>query len=81
MDLISKIIEEREASSKKFPNFNTPHEGYAVILEEVDELWEVVKSVKYPITQEQKEQMSKECVQIGAMALKFLESLEEFKSF
>lgn len=42
------------------------HEGYAILLEEVDELWDEVKK-KNP----DKERMRKEAIQIGAMALAF----------
>lgn len=32
------------AAMERFPPFNSPHEGWAVIREEDDELWEEVKS-------------------------------------
>lgn len=36
---IEKLVEkELAAADEKFPQFNSPHEGYAVILEEMDEL-------------------------------------------
>lgn len=43
MDAVRKDVEalvqkELEAANEKFPLFNSPHEGYAVILEEVYEL-------------------------------------------
>jgi len=40
-DGITKLIEEElELANKKFPLFNSPHEGYAVILEEFEEAME-----------------------------------------
>lgn len=48
------------------------HEGYAVILEEVDELWDEVK--KNPKKRDA-EAMKTEVVQVAAMALRFLTDL------
>lgn len=49
--------------------FNSCHEGYAVILEELDEL----KAEVWKRASEQNpERVTKEAVQVGAMALRFL---------
>jgi len=50
----------------KFGDFNSPHEGYAVIKEELEELWELVKTKKgrAPATR-------LECIQIAAMAMAY----------
>ncbi|MBA7577647.1 hypothetical protein ES708_19500 [subsurface metagenome] len=53
------------------PYFNSYHEGYAVIKEELDELWEEVK--KYP--NQDNKNLKKEAIQIGAMALRFVYDL------
>jgi len=81
MESIELIKKEYQDSLIKFPNFNSPHEGYAVILEELDELWEQVKKVKYPVIDRECEAMKKEAIQVGAMAVKFIESLEHFKEW
>ena len=62
--------EFREASSK-FQKFNSAHEGFAVLKEEVDELWEAVKlnKKKHP---ERNDLMMRECTQVAAMAFRFL---------
>jgi hypothetical protein len=66
-------VEMRKARVKYRP-FNSTHEGYAVIKEELDELWELVKKNKgYKINDPR---MIKECVQIAAMALAFVVDLE-----
>lgn len=62
-------LEYGEASLKHRP-FNSPHEGYAVIKEELDELWEAIRKVKN--FDERNESMKDEAVQISAMALRFL---------
>lgn len=51
-----------------WPAFNSAHEGFAVLKEEVDELWEHVK------TNQKKRNivaMRKEAIQIAAMAMRF----------
>ena len=53
-------------ANKTHPLFTTRHEGYAVLLEEVDELWDDVKC-NAPSMGPQSE-----CVQIAAMAIKML---------
>jgi hypothetical protein len=70
-----EIFEEMAHASTLFPAFNSGHEGYAVLLEEVDELWEAVKLNKkrHP---ERYDLMRKECIQVGAMALRFLHDME-----
>lgn len=53
----------------RYPKFNSAHEGYAVLLEEVDELWDEVK--KSPRKREPKA-MREEAIQVAAMAMRFL---------
>lgn len=54
---------------RKYPKMHGPHEGYAVILEELDELKaEIWKKPKKRSLQK----MRKEAVQIAAMALRFM---------
>ena len=66
LDTILKMVgEETIRATKRFAKFNSPHEGYAVILEEVDELWH---EVKHGNSFEQEE----EAVQVGAMAMRFV---------
>lgn len=48
-------------------HFASPHEAYAVILEELDEFWDELKK-KRP----DRQKLHDEMVQVGAMALKFL---------
>jgi hypothetical protein len=48
------------------------HEGYAVILEELDEFWEEVRKKK---SRQDKERMYAELVQIGAMAQRVAEDV------
>lgn len=53
--------------------FNSAHEAYAVILEELDEFWELVRQKR---RDRKPEEIKKELVQIGAMVIKALQSIE-----
>ena len=67
--IITDIRQEFERATEKHKTFNSAHEGYAVLLEEVDELWEEVKK-KYEKRDGTK--MRKEAVQVAAMAIRFI---------
>jgi len=41
--ITTDVLMELASAEAKFKPFNSSHEGYAVILEELDELWDVVK--------------------------------------
>lgn len=44
-DVVKLVDKELESANKKFPLFRSAHEGYAVILEEVDEAREEVEDM------------------------------------
>jgi len=67
-DAVNEAIKELLRATEKFGAFNSPHEGYAVILEELDELWEEIKSKDGF----ESGRLQKEAVQVAAMALRFL---------
>lgn len=66
---IELVIEEYGRATNMNGPFASAHEGYAVILEELDELWEEVK--KNPAKRDP-EKMLKEAVQVAAMGLRFV---------
>ena len=74
----SAIVEELRTALNKYPPFNSGHEGYAIIKEELDELWEVVKLKQS--TPNRNELMRKEAIQVAAMAIRFLLDLDQFKN-
>ena len=63
---IKEIIQEYKRATEKFGIFASTHEGYAVILEELDELWDEIK-VNNP-----KEMLRKEAIQVAAMGFRFI---------
>lgn len=64
-----KLVSEEfgRAINKNSP-FNSAHEGYAVIKEELDELWEEVRKKR---GDRDKEKLLKEAIQVSAMGLRF----------
>jgi len=67
---ITLVNMELEEAQEKFMSFHNYHEGYAVIKEELDELWEEIKNKNQSI-----EKLKKEAKQVGAMAVRFLVDL------
>ena len=68
------VREEMARATEKFGPFRSDHEGYAILLEEVDELW---TEVKFNPTSEtgkvgKEKRLKQEAVQVAAMALRFL---------
>ena len=72
-DLLFRISNEVDSAKTKYPKFNSLHEGYAVILEELDELWDAIKMSKGI---RHTPAMIDECIQIAAMCVRFVEDLE-----
>ena len=69
-DIINNIKKEFERAVSKFGAFHNAHEGYAVLLEEVDELWENVKlNQKIP---NRNELIKEEAIQVAAMAVRLI---------
>ena len=65
--IIYSVQSELDSARKKFKKFNSTHEGYAVIKEELDELWKEVKRKK-----KNKKKMEREALQVSAMAIRFI---------
>ena len=72
-EIFEAMLKEISHASSKYPPFHSMHEGYAVILEELDELKEAIwksKGVRLnPIA-------AKEAIQVAAMAVRFILDLE-----
>lgn len=60
---------ELELARRRYKPFNSAHEGYAVLLEEVDELWEEVRKQR---SKRDTARLRAEAVQVAAMALRFI---------
>ncbi len=70
LTIATEMTAEVKSAQEKYGAFNSPHEGYAVLLEEVLELQtEVFKNH----SKRDKEAMRKEATQVGAMAIRFIQ--------
>ena len=71
--LLKNILSEVECeivfATEKFGSFASAHEGYAVMLEEMDELWEEIKNNK-DVGALAKQRL--EALQVAAMAVRFI---------
>jgi hypothetical protein len=76
----------------KYPDFHSSHEGHSLIREELEELWDLVKAdhstrpsdlnafgYKSPPNSppSYRQMMRDECIQVAAMAIRFIEDLCE----
>lgn len=68
-EAFGKVEEELAKTQISFDPFHNSHEGYAVLKEEVDELWDDVKANRPNRAREK-------AVQVAAMAIRFLIDLE-----
>lgn len=66
--ILAEVLAELHRARSKNAKFNSPHEGYAVLLEEVDELWAEVKANNH-------NRQYFEAIQVAAMSLRFLYDL------
>lgn len=69
-DIIEMIQAELESATEKFPPMVSGHEGFAVILEELDELWHEVKHGP-------RNRMREEAIQVAAMGARFFVDLSK----
>lgn len=68
--LYSLIVGEMEYAVANFGSFHNAHEGYAVLLEEVDELWDEIK--KNQNTPDRLKNIKKEALQVATMAIRLI---------
>lgn len=66
--LVGEVLAELRNALDHWPPFNSAHEGYAVLAEEMDELWAHVKTNQM---RRDLQVMRKEAIQVAAMAIRF----------
>lgn len=67
-----EVLYELQRAQVNFPPFNSPHEGWAVIKEELDELWADVMT-----NQGRGPNARKEAIQIAAMGMRYVLDISE----
>ncbi len=71
--LLLEIEKEVENAESRFPEYNSSHEGYAVIAEELDELWELVREHSHDYKKEYAE-----AKQIACTAVRYMRMCQRF---
>lgn len=62
-----EVLKELSRANKEFSLFNSKHEGISIIREEFEEMWDEIKEKNVSNVNVQAK-----CIQLGAMAIKFL---------
>lgn len=73
--LLKEIGDEVSRAEERFPAFNSGHEGWAVIKEEMDELWEEVRANRSTAAAARTE-----AIQIAAMAVRYVRDVSNQES-
>ena len=73
--VLDEVCDELARALSRFPPFNSPHEGKAVIEEELDELWLHVKA-----NSGRSEDAMCEAIQVAAMALRYVHDLRDWEA-
>lgn len=71
--VVSDVVKELQSAIETHSLFTSAHQAYAIILEELDELWDEIKKKK---SMRDVKNMRAEAVQVAAMAMKFIMSME-----
>lgn len=66
---LADVLEEVKKATANWGSFHSAHEGYAILQEEVDELWDLVKVNQ---RRHDRRAMRKEATQVAAMAIRFM---------
>lgn len=78
-DIFEDVFEEVNRIYPEFAPYNSSHEAYAVLLEEMDEFWEAVKMGKKEIDEDgrtRNKAMKDEIIQVAAVAIATLKTLQ-----
>jgi len=67
LEVFQAIDRELNFAVENFPRMVSYHEGFAILLEEVDELWDEIKQKELS-----QAEVRKEAVQVACMAIRFL---------
>lgn len=74
VEITIDVLREVKRATRSYKEFHNEHEGYAILLKEMDELWDAVK-LNVERVPYKKEEMQKEAKQVAAMAIRFLHDI------
>ena len=74
-EIATAIFAEVERAKRHNEKFASLHEAYAVILEELDEVWDITRMKR---KDRKALALRKEFIQVAAMAVKGLQSMDNF---
>jgi NTP pyrophosphatase (non-canonical NTP hydrolase) len=66
--VVQRVLTEVQSAKDNWPPWNSAHEGFAILKEEVDELWDHVKTKQ---KNRDLKGMQTEAIQVAAMAIRF----------
>ena len=72
LKVLKEVGNELSRAEDIFRSFHSSHEGYAVLKEEVDELWGAIKNKEPKATTARAKILRKEAIQVAAMAVRFV---------
>jgi hypothetical protein len=72
LDATGEVVLELSRAISNYPSMLSPHEGWAIIHEELEELWELVRKQQ---AHHDLSAMRKEACQIAAMGIRFMVDL------
>lgn len=72
VNILAEICAEIERAKVHTEQFRSLHEAYAVILEEVEEVWSITAQKR---KERDPDSLRKELIQVAAMAVKAIESM------
>ena len=75
LSAINGVTLELSRAVQKHGSMHGPHEGYAVILEELDEVWDIARMKR---KNRDEAQLRKELIQVATMAVKAIHSMPNF---
>lgn len=70
--IINEVLAEIKRADEIYPRYHSQHEGYAVLLEEVEELWDAIKMKQSHPSRD--ECIRLESIQVAASILRFIDT-------
>ncbi len=68
---LDQVRAELDQAMRAFPPMRSPHEGWAILREEVDEMWDEIKRNDFDGGLE-------EAIQVAAMAIRYIHDLADY---